>query len=177
MLKKKKGFTLIELLVVIAIIGILSTLAIIALGNARAKARDAKRLSDVKQLSTALEIAETTNPGASLACLGRVITDNGVATDTCTDLTESANGVVLNWDNFYDPSCSPTATPACTTVCSTAAPTTACMYSVNLGATVAMTTANYNICFRMEQTSSVGGAGLYKISTGGNISSGCTDLP
>ncbi|MCX6792654.1 MAG: prepilin-type N-terminal cleavage/methylation domain-containing protein [Candidatus Falkowbacteria bacterium] len=59
MLQNKKlqfGFTLIELLVVIAIIGVLSTMAIIALGNARAKARDSKRVADIKQISTALEL-------------------------------------------------------------------------------------------------------------------------
>ena len=55
-MRKQKGFTLIELLVVIAIIGLLSTLAVVALNNARMKARDAKRVSDIKQIQTALEL-------------------------------------------------------------------------------------------------------------------------
>jgi type II secretion system protein G len=55
-MNKQKGFTLIELLVVIAIIGILSTLAVVSLNNARAKARDAKIVSDVKNIQTALEL-------------------------------------------------------------------------------------------------------------------------
>ena len=49
------AFTLIELLVVIAIIGLLSTLSVVAFNSVRAKARDARRLSDVKQIATALE--------------------------------------------------------------------------------------------------------------------------
>ncbi|MFH1610960.1 MAG: prepilin-type N-terminal cleavage/methylation domain-containing protein [Patescibacteria group bacterium] len=56
MKKNRKGFTLIELLVVIAIIGLLATLAVVALNNARAKSRDARRISDVKQIQTALEM-------------------------------------------------------------------------------------------------------------------------
>ena len=55
-LRKQKGFTLIELLVVIAIIGLLSTLSIVALNNARARARDARRVADIKQIQTALEL-------------------------------------------------------------------------------------------------------------------------
>jgi general secretion pathway protein G len=55
-MNKQKGFTLIELLVVIAIIGILSTLAVVSLNNARQKARDAKIVSDVKNIQTALEL-------------------------------------------------------------------------------------------------------------------------
>lgn len=55
----KKGFTLIELLVVIAIIGLLSTLAAVVLGSARVKSRDSTRLSNLKQLQTALELYYT----------------------------------------------------------------------------------------------------------------------
>lgn len=55
----KRGFTLIEMLIVIAIIGMLSTLAAITLGSARVKARDARRMSDLKEIQTALELYYT----------------------------------------------------------------------------------------------------------------------
>ncbi|MCX6799899.1 MAG: prepilin-type N-terminal cleavage/methylation domain-containing protein, partial [Candidatus Falkowbacteria bacterium] len=56
MKNNKRGFTLIELLVVIAIIGLLSTLAVVALNNARTKSRDARRVSDIRQVQSALEL-------------------------------------------------------------------------------------------------------------------------
>lgn len=54
--KHQKGFTLVELLVVIAIIGILSSLLLLQLGTARSKARDAKRIADINQIRSALEL-------------------------------------------------------------------------------------------------------------------------
>lgn len=54
--KNKAGFTLIELLVVIAIIGLLASVVLLALNGAREKAREAKRLADVRQIASALEL-------------------------------------------------------------------------------------------------------------------------
>ncbi len=77
MKKNKKGFTLIELLVVIAIIGLLSTLSIVALNQARARSRDARRLADIKQIQTALEMYYNDLAGYP-ASLGTTIASNSI---------------------------------------------------------------------------------------------------
>ncbi|MBI5766043.1 type II secretion system protein [Candidatus Falkowbacteria bacterium] len=53
---KRKGFTLIELLVVIAIIGLLSSLAVVSLNDARKKAKDAQIKSDLSQFRTYMNL-------------------------------------------------------------------------------------------------------------------------
>lgn len=92
-LRSLRGFTLVELLVVIAIIGLLSTLAVVALNTARAKARDAKRVSDIKSIQKGLELyfttqATTTYPVAAAAILGetgrKTLCSTSGFSDTCT---------------------------------------------------------------------------------------------
>ncbi len=72
----KRGFTLIELLVVIAIIGLLSSVVLASLSTARAKARNARRVSDVQEIRKALQLYALDHNGdypstsGSLVCLG-----------------------------------------------------------------------------------------------------------
>ena len=51
---RQKGFSLIEILVVIAIIGVLASVAFVALGTVRLKARDTKRKVDLSQIGRLL---------------------------------------------------------------------------------------------------------------------------
>lgn len=52
----KKGFTLIEILIVVAIIAILASSVLVGFGPAQRQGRDARRISDLRQVQNALEL-------------------------------------------------------------------------------------------------------------------------
>jgi prepilin-type N-terminal cleavage/methylation domain-containing protein len=89
-----KGFTLIELLVVIAIIGVLSTVVLSSLNTARGRARDARRLSDIRTIQTALEVYANDNGG-------RYPDMNANSHNDSWASLETALGVTLPRDPLY----------------------------------------------------------------------------
>lgn len=62
-IKKNKGFTLIELLVAMGIIAVLTGMAVFNFNQARVRARDIQRKSDLSQLQKALELYKNDNNG------------------------------------------------------------------------------------------------------------------
>lgn len=92
MLNNRKGFTLVELLVVVAIIGLLSTLAVVALGNARQKARDARRVSDIKQIQTGLELYFSDNNSYPIVAAATVLGSTGQTLSSGAGFSTTASG-------------------------------------------------------------------------------------
>jgi len=75
--RMQRGFTLIELLVVIAIIGLLSSVVLASLNTAREKSRDARRISDLRQIQTALELYyDDQTPGGYPDTVAALVTSN-----------------------------------------------------------------------------------------------------
>ncbi|MEY4747687.1 MAG: protein ral secretion pathway protein [Candidatus Parcubacteria bacterium] len=154
--RSEKGFTLIELLVVIAIIGMLAAIVLASLNGARQKGRDARRLSDLKQIANQVALLDT-GAGAT-AFVGCTTAGSKVYTCTTPDLT-----------HFKDPS-SPS--NACTTASSAT-----CEYAVgkNSLSTASPDSQNWEVCTYLETKSGplTTSGGLVYIDSNGTILAGC----
>lgn len=168
MINNKKGFTLIELLVVVSIIGLLSTMAVVSLNGARKKARDAKRVSDVKQIATLIEM-KAANTGSGDYSLDTDCANNGTANASSTCLNIGATGLFqdVNMANIKDPNNTAGTNPACGNAAG--ANIVGCQYAV------ASTTPTYfEICFNLEDGAGNLNAGLNRLTNGGTMSSTCS---
>lgn len=103
--KNKKGFTLIELLVVISIISLLSSIVMASLNSARAKARNAARLSAIHTLVNAFNLSlSTTNPLPSTCTISGCLLGVAVCVSaTCYEGLEEF-GTNASVDAFLAPS-------------------------------------------------------------------------
>lgn len=152
-MQKKQGFTLIELLVVIGIIGLLATLAVVAFGSAQQRARDTKRVADVRASLSALAAAYNENSSYNI-CDGNTALAAGdltllsaikIKSGTCAAGTD----VTSNFIQFAT-----VKDPTWTNACAAVPPAADCGYTLTGpdGATAA-TISNFRIGFRTEGSS------------------------
>lgn len=105
---KNKGFTLIELLVVIAIVGILATIVISSLGEARTKSKDTAIVAQLRNMQTSVEsvtgatgnytdICDKFDPGGEFASIRESVENKGGEWESClSDNTSYSITVTLN---------------------------------------------------------------------------------
>lgn len=99
-LRRQGGFTLIELLVVIAIIAVLAAVVLVALGNARTRARDARRVSDLNNVALALEVYLDT---MNVATYPSALTGNPPTTVGFASINTSLSGANIVQGQIRDP--------------------------------------------------------------------------
>jgi prepilin-type N-terminal cleavage/methylation domain-containing protein len=141
-MKKSRGFTLIEVMVVITIVGLLASVVMAALTDARAKARDTARVQMVKEIQKALELYRNANGGnypcatAMPGCLsgGGQVNINATSTSRNT---------------FFDTAISPYLTVPTETVSFVPLSQGSILYRVG-SSTAAITRDSYGIVLRRE---------------------------
>ena len=147
--RSNKGFTLIELLVVISIIGILAAIVLVALGNARVKARDSKRVEELHQILNAMLVNDSGSGTALTGCSAL-----GDFVKNCGQLSQ-----------FSD--------PTGTAFCNKISPKV-CQYTIISPDGQPLTTQDYEICAYLESGAANFGAGNISItSTTSSLSAGC----
>jgi len=75
---KKHGFTLVELLIVISIIGVLTSVVIASTTATRSKARDVRRIGDLKEVQLALALYYDVNRSYPVS-LNTIVSDKYLA--------------------------------------------------------------------------------------------------
>lgn len=96
---KNKGFTIIELLVVFAIIGLISSIVVVLMGPTREKGRDAKRLTDLGQINSAMELCRVDEDCA----VGDSYPDTVAGANSLTRIDPDGTPLLLDLSKVKDP--------------------------------------------------------------------------
>lgn len=122
--QSKRGFTLIELMVAISIVAILAAVGAITYSSTQVIARDAKRKGDLKSISGAIYLLQTTRGGWCTAGYGcpwgstadhptwgmvssgwnsmeTILIDNGYLQAPVKDPKCPSTGVCTGWGDYY----------------------------------------------------------------------------
>lgn len=151
-----RGFTLVELLVVVGIIGVLASVSLVSISSVRMRARDSKRIQDVRELSKALDLYAISNANYLLQGCG--------AGSVTKDCVLPADFPMSNFISVSD--------PIGVTACGTGIKVP-CQYSMGLANS---TPENYEICFKLESTNATLGVAadnIYHVGPGQSIIPSC----
>lgn len=156
----RRGFTLIELMIAVGIVGILASVVVISAVSARTKARDFRRVQDVKELAKAFDLQSMATPSAFLQDCAQ-----GVRTDHPNLCTLPADFPMQKFKDVHDPSGKEIA-------CGRGV-SSLCQYSIG---SQNSTFNEYEICFKLERSNPSlppSQGSLYRITFGGQILAGC----